>query len=435
MKKVLLTAMSGVLAVSLAACGNGSESGSSKASEAPKATEKPKDPVEIEFWTMQLSPTFDAYLNGVIDSFQKENPTIKVKWVDVPWNDMEKKILANVAAQKAPDVANLNPQFASQLAQMDALINMDEAVPAADKAKYFEGVWKANSFGGKTFGIPWYLSTSVTMYNATLFEKAGLDPKKAPATYDEAMTMAKAIKEKTGKHIFMPTLDGSQLLESMVQMGVQLTNPEGTKAAFNTPEGQKAVQYWVDMYKNDLIPKNSITDNHGKATDLYQAGEVAMLPSGPQFLKIVGENAPDVAKATVSAPQLTGSTGKMNVAVMNLTVPKQTKHKEEAVKFALYLTNAKNQLEFSKLTAILPSVKEAAEDAYFKQAGDQPIDKARAISAAQLAKSEVLVPPMKNFNDLKKAMYEAVQKAMLDKASVADALKEAEQKWNDALSK
>ena len=68
----------------------------------------------LDFWTMQLSPKFDAYFEQVIDQFEKDNPDIKVKWTDVPWAAMQSKILAAVAAKTAPDVVNLNPDFASQ---------------------------------------------------------------------------------------------------------------------------------------------------------------------------------------------------------------------------------------------------------------------------------------------------------------------------------
>jgi putative chitobiose transport system substrate-binding protein len=43
-----------------------------------------------------------------------------VRWVDIPWADMQSKILTAVAAGTAPDVVNLNPDFAAQLASKNA---------------------------------------------------------------------------------------------------------------------------------------------------------------------------------------------------------------------------------------------------------------------------------------------------------------------------
>ena len=48
---------------------------------------------QIEFWTMQLQPEFTSYFTELIGKFEAENPGLKVRWVDVPWEAMESKIL------------------------------------------------------------------------------------------------------------------------------------------------------------------------------------------------------------------------------------------------------------------------------------------------------------------------------------------------------
>ncbi|TCT21750.1 carbohydrate ABC transporter substrate-binding protein (CUT1 family) [Melghiribacillus thermohalophilus] len=437
MKKALTFLLFFGLMFFLAACSdNSGEQTSDKNNEQDQEEGDNSGQVEIEFWTMQLSPTFDDYINGVIEDFEAENPNIKVKWVDVPWADMEKKILSAVASETAPDVANLNPQFASKLAELDALVNMDEAVPADIRDDYFEGVWKSNTFNGKTFGIPWYLSTQLTMYNADMFEAAGLDPDNPPKTFDEVYEVAETMKEETGKYAFFPPLDGSHLLETMVMMGADLTNEDMTRAAFNSSEGKKAFQFLVDLYQNELIPREALTEGHGKAIDMYQAGELAILASGPQFLNTVKENAPEILEATRSSTQITGKTGKMKVDAMNLVVPKQSNHQEEAVKFALFITNAENQIEFDKIVPILPSIESALDDPFFNELPENPtpIDRARIVSASQLKNGEVLVPPMKNYEDLKTSIFEALQAAMLGEMTIDEALDQAEQEWNEILS-
>jgi ABC-type glycerol-3-phosphate transport system substrate-binding protein len=70
---------------------------------------------------MQLKPSFNEYMAALISKFTAENPTAEVEWVDVPWADMEQKILSAIASGTAPDIANLNPQFATKLAEKEAL--------------------------------------------------------------------------------------------------------------------------------------------------------------------------------------------------------------------------------------------------------------------------------------------------------------------------
>ena len=109
---------------------------------------------EVEFWTMQLHPQFESYFNTLIAQFEGENPGVKVRWVDVPWADMQSKILTAVSAGTAPDVVNLNPDFAAQLAGRNAWLELDDRVSDAERANYLPKIWQASSLDGKSFGIP-----------------------------------------------------------------------------------------------------------------------------------------------------------------------------------------------------------------------------------------------------------------------------------------
>jgi putative chitobiose transport system substrate-binding protein len=386
----------------------------------------------IEFWTMQLQPKFTDYFNGLIKTFEKENPAIAVKWVDIPWTAMQSKILTAVSSQTAPDVVNLNPDFAAQLAGRNAWLDLDSKIDPKVRSEYLPNIWKASTLNGKTFGLPWYLTSRIAIYNSALFEKAGL--KSAPTTYAELATDAKIIKEKTGKYAFFMTAapgDSGEILESFVQMGVKLIDAQG-RAAFNTLEGKAAFQYWAELYQQKLVPLEMTTEGHRHSVELYQSGQTALLSSSPEFLGSIATDAPDIAKVSVAAPQITGSTGKKNVAVMNVVIPKGTSHPDAAVKFAVFLTNPKNQLSFAKAANVLPSTTASLQDPYFSKmtADATSIDKARVVSAGQMKTAEVLVPTLKDIKSLQKILYENLQAVMLKQKTADQALKDAEKAWN-----
>jgi putative chitobiose transport system substrate-binding protein len=386
---------------------------------------------KILFWTMQLKPSFDRYMTDLIANFSQQNPGAEVEWVDIPWSEMENKILTAIAAQTAPDVVNLNPQFASKLAEKNAFVDMQQRLTSTERELYFPNIWQANQLGESTFGLPWYVATDINIYNRQIFTKAGLDPQRPPKNYAELAKVAKIIKTKTGKFAFMLSMDGSQVLESMVQMGMELLTSD-RRAGFNNPKGKAAFQYWVDLFEQKLIPREILTDGHRKAVELYQAGELAMLLTGPQFLKLVAQNAPDIAKVSDVAAQIVGENGKKSAAVMNVAVPNSSTNIDLAVKFALFLTNDQNQLNFSKVENSLPSTKQSATDPYFTNlsANSSIGDKARVVSASQLASSEVLLPPSQNLDELRKIIYAELQLSMLKKKSVSDAIATAEERWN-----
>jgi putative chitobiose transport system substrate-binding protein len=388
---------------------------------------------EIEFWTMQLQPKFTEYFNKLIDNFEAQNPNTKVRWVDVPWTAMESKILTAVSGKTAPDVVNLNPTFASQLAARQAWLDLDDKVTPEVRQQYLPNIWQASTLNGKSFGFPWYLTTNVTIYNTDLLKKAGIT--KPPTTFAELAVASKQIKDKTGKYASFATFlpqDSGEVLESFVQMGVPLLDSQG-KAAFNNPQGQQVFQYWVDLYKQDLLPKEAINQGHQRGIELYQAGEIAMLSAGPEFIDTIIKNAPEIGKISAIAPQVSGKTGKKNVAVMNLIIPRDTKQPDAALKFALFVTNTENQLAFAKTANVLPSTVQAVAQ-YQKELQSKgqlsQAEQGRNISAAQLSKAEVLVPATKDINVLQKAIYTNLQAAVLGDKTVPQAASDAAKEWD-----
>ncbi|BAZ03709.1 ABC transporter substrate-binding protein [Calothrix sp. NIES-3974] len=424
-RRMTIWALLGIFTTWIVSCSNPQSNTNNQASTSSNSG-------QIEFWTMALKPQFTDYFQTAIAAFEKENQGIKVNWVDVPWDGMENKILTAVSAKTPPDVVNLNPDFASQLAGRNAWLDLDTKISDEVRSSYLPNIWKASTLNGRSYGIPWYLTTRLTIYNTDLLKQAGID--KVPKTYAELAQVAKEIREKTGKYAFFATFvpqDSGEVLESFVQMGVDLVDDQG-KAAFNSPAGKAAFTYWVNLYKQGLLPREALTKGHRQGIQLYQAGQTAFLTSGPEFLRQIEKNAPNVAKASQTAPQISGDTGKKNVAVMNIVVPRDSKNPDAALKFALFITNAQNQLEFAKAANVLPSTIASLEDPYFKQLPPNPttLDQARINSAEQLKQAEVLKPTLKDIKLLQKAIYENLQAAMLDKKTIEQAIADAESEWN-----
>lgn len=418
-----LLALTGLLLSWLVACGGGSPNASSSGDGSGTQ--------EVEFWTMQLQPEFLDYFNERIAAYEADHPGVTVRWVDVPWGDMQSKILTSVAAGTAPDVVNLNPDFAAQLASRNAWLPLDDRISEADRSAYLPNIWQANTLNDQSFGIPWYLTTNITLYNQELLEAAGVEP---PTTYEELATVAQAVQERTGKYAYFATFvpeDAADVLQSFVQMGVDLVDAEG-KAAFNTPAGEAVFQYWTDLYQQGLLPQEVLTQGHRRAIELFQAGEVALLSTGAEFFQTIETNAPDIAAVTGSAPQITGSTGKKNVAVMNLVIPAATDVPEAAIDFALYITNDDNQLSFAQAANVLPSTAAALQDDYFAPNAEAApgVEQARSVSAAQMNQAEVLIPAMDGIQELQGIIYDNLQAAMLGQKTVAQAVDDAAAAWD-----
>jgi ABC-type glycerol-3-phosphate transport system substrate-binding protein len=413
-------------ALGLTGCGLGGGGGEQTT---PEATGAPEGEItgEITFSTLQLKPTFTEYIEGVIADFEAEYPGTTVNWIDVPFQGAQEKIIADAQAGTLPDVINLNPNFAQPLAVEGIFANLDEVAPGVGE-QYVPGAYEAFTVPGQEghFGFPWYLTSEVTMVNSDLMEQSGLDPEQPPATFDELTAAARTVAQAgDGKFYGMHPALENKVATDLVKLGVPLLNEEQTEWVFNTPEAVAYVQELVDLYDEGVFPPDSLTEDHSKEIEAYQAGRIALFPSGPNFLTIVRENAPQVADATVVAPQIAGEDGAANMAVMGLLVPQSSPNLPTALAFAEFMTNAENQLEFAKIVTILPSVTEALEDPYFTDTSDGTVDSlARKISAEQIATAKNMVPVQ--FDDrVKSAVIGQIQRAMNGQQSAEEAVQKA----------
>ena len=396
----------------------------------------------IQFWTLDLAPKFNGYLNDVIARWEQQNPGYDVVWTDVPWGSVERKLLAAVFARTAPDVVNLNPLFAANLASKGGLQPLEPLLPEGASTTYLPRIWQAGQSAApdgqpQQFAIPWYLTARITLANTQILSEAGYSA--PPRTWAEVPAYAEAVKRRTGRYALFVTVvpeDSAELLESLVQMGVTLLDGR-QRAAFNTPAGRRAFAFWSDLYRRGLLPREVVSQGYRRAIELYQSGELAQVGSGAEFLRSIQTNAPQVAAATRPYPPLTGANGAANVAVMTLAIPRQSKVAEPATRFALFLTDASNQARFAEQARVLPSsigalqnVKAALEAEQPATQPEQLVRQARLLSAQTLSSARVLVPASPGVKRLQAIVYTQLQRAMLGQVSSDAALAEAERQWN-----
>ena len=396
----------------------------------------PQKNPELQLWTIQLSPKFDPLIKAMLLDWETKHPGVKVRWTDLPFGSVERKVLAAVFARTAPDVVNLNPLFAANLASKGGLLPLQDRLGPA-KATYLPQILRAGEQQGELYALPWYLTARITLANRQLLQQAGYN--KPPRRWEEVPAYAERIKQRTGKYALFVTVvpDGSaELLESMVQMGVELVDSRH-RARFNSGPGRRAFALWTDLYRRGLLPREVVSQGFQRAIELYQSGELAQVASGAEFLNTIQTNAPRVAAATEPFPPLVGADGAANVAVMNLAVSRQTSRPKEAVDLALFLTNPANQLRFARAAKVLPSSQPAlkaieAELALASRSGVKAdlVQRARLLSAQTLSQAKVLVPADPGVKRLQAIIYGQLQRAMLGELSSAAALAAAEKEWN-----
>ena len=411
----------GSLATGLAACGR------------PGSRQQP-----LELWTLQLAPKFNDYFAEVLGDWRQRRPAAEVRWTDLPWGSVERKLLAAVYTRTAPDVVNLNPPFAANLASKGGLTDLTPLLSPMAASRYLSSVWEAcRDADAGQIAIPWYLTVRLSLVNRRLMERAGID--QPPRRWEEIPGFARRIRERTGRYgLFITTVpdDSAELLESMVQMGVTLLDDQ-RRAAFDSPSGRQAFRFWTDLYREGLLPREVVSQGQRRAIELFQSGDLAMAATGAEFLRSIQTNAPGIAAVTEAHPPLTGEDQRANVALMTLAVPRQSARPRQAVDLALYLTNAEHQARFATEARVLPSSRTALAQIRRQLDAEQPttaaemqIRQARRLSAQVLERADVLVPALPGIKRLQSIIYTQLQRAMLGQLESDAALQQAARDWN-----
>ena len=393
--------------------------------------------IELEFWTLQMLE-FKDLINGMITDYEKTHPNVHVTWIDVPFSEGEKRTLTVMMSDHVPDVINLNPDFSAILASRNALLNMNDWLTPDQKQVYLPIAWQTTTLVNNdhrapafTFGLPWYITSSVTLYNAKLLSQAGYST--PPADYAQLAKAAKALK-KQNVYALMPAIaESGNFLKELKKSGVRLYDDHGN--AVFAQAGIPLLQQYCELYRDNLIPPEALTESHRAAVDRYQSGSLAMLLTGANFLNIVQENAPQIFKDTQVAPQFPQHSAYKDFSLMILIIPKKSAHPKEAVDFARFITNDINQLKLAQLAPVLPSTTAALKNPYFNQPhSSDSIARARSISAAQLLAATEAYQIRPGQHEINDAVDYDVQMAMLGKLSPAEALAKAQKAVNDALA-
>jgi len=382
----------------------------------PKKNSQTKN--EVVFWTLQMAD-FTPYMNGIISEFEAANPTIKIKWVDVPFSEGEKRTLAAILSDTPPDLINLNPDFSAILAQKGAL----EQLNPDDLIQFKEEIVNSLKYDGKLYAIPWYATSAITIYNKDLLRKAGLS--KVPKTYENLAKISPIIKEKTGAYSFMPTITENDTM-------LKILNKYGVNSAknINSEMAVDVFDFYKTLYAKNLIPKESITQTHREGLEKYMSNQIVFFQAGANFLTMIKENSPSTYQNTDVTRQIVGELGQYDFSLMNLVIPLKAPNKDAALKFAMFLTNEENQLKLAKLTNVLATNRKALQDLFYTRYEDGDLmAKARVISARQLDKVQPVLRQNKGQKEVNLIINTAVQEVLLNKASTKSILDGVASKW------
>jgi len=224
------------------------------------------------YYPVAVGGPITKIIDGYAADFEKENPGIKINAIYAgTYQDTLVKALTAFKSGAPPDIAVLLSTDMFTLIDEDAIAPFDDLVKTdADKAwakSFFPAFMENSRTGGKTWGIPFQRSTVVMFFNKDAFKAAGLDPDKAPGSWDELVADGGKLVRRDAAGgvsqwgIEIPSTGFPYwLFQGLTTANdVRLMNEAGTETYFDKPAVIEALKFWVDLSRKYKIqPEGTI---------------------------------------------------------------------------------------------------------------------------------------------------------------------------------
>jgi sn-glycerol 3-phosphate transport system substrate-binding protein len=334
---------------------------------------------EITFYyPIAVGGPITKIFDGYAEAFHKAHPDITVKPVYTgSYQDSIVKAMTAAKAGNAPDAAVLLSTDMFTLIDNELIEPVDTlAAKDSDKAwiKSFYPAFMENSQAqGHTWGIPFQRSTIVQYWNKDAFKAAGLDPEKAPKTWDEMVSFGKKLTKKdasgrvTQWGVEIPSSGFPYWLFQALttQNGAILANQDGTKVAYNDPKVVEAAQFFADLsIKHEVMPKGII--DWGTTPKDFFEGKTAVMWTTTGNLTNVKANAKFAFGVAAMPSKVRGGspTGGGNIYIFK----NKDKAKEQAaIEFSRFLTTPELAADWGIATGYVATRPDAWETPAMKK--------------------------------------------------------------------
>ena len=355
-KKMSLAAITGLSLLGLSACSSQGESTDGK--------------VTIEYFN-QKGEMVDT-LREIAKDFEKENPNVHVKVVNVP--NAGEVLKTRVLAGDVPDVVNIYPQ--SIELQEWAKAGYFEDLSNKDYLKRVKNHYADKyAINGKIYNIPYTANAYGIYYNKDKFKELGL---KVPETWEEFEELVDTIIAK-GETPFAIAGADTWTLNGYHQLALATSTGGGKEAndylRFSKPNAIKSSDSVLkdDFRLLDLFRKKGAMQTNWQGagyTDVVGAfarGDALMTPNGSWAITAINAPDPKFNVGTFPFPgKQKGQSLTIGAGDLAWSISSSSKHKKEANAFVEYMSRPEVMQKYYDVdgspTAI-EGVKEAGSDA------------------------------------------------------------------------
>ena len=380
------------------------------------------------YYPIAVGGALTEVVDSIVADFEAENPDIKVNAI-YSGNYDDTRVRA-LSALNSGDPAQLAVMFsidAYDLIEQDLILPFDDVVSGAEGANWLKSFYPAlmanGNIEGKTWGIPFQRSTIVAYYNKDMFRAAGLDPESPPTSWDELISMGKALTKDGAYGIMIPSTGYPYwMFQALaIQNGKEIMSNDGLTTYFDDPTVVETLEFWKSLSsEHGVMPGGTV--EWGTLRQAFLEGQTAMMWHSTGNLTAVKKNASfDFGVAELPANVRKGSpTGGGNFYIFKDT---SAEEQAAALKLIQFMTSAEQAAAWSIATGYM-----GVSPAAYKT--DALKSYTVSFPPALVARNQLehAVAEFSTFETarVREGLNNAIQSALTGSKSAADALGEAQ---------
>ncbi len=266
-------------------------------------------------------------------------------------DDQHQFYVVNLEGRSAGfDVMMLDLIWVPEFARAGWLLDLTTRVSGDELGAFFPSAVHAGSFAGRVWALPWNMNVGLLYYRADLLAKYGLQP---PATWDELVAQVRRVRQDEGD----PRLEGYlwqgkqyeglvvNVLEAFWSHGTDLLDADG-RLLPDAATAAEALGFLRGLIESGISPRWTTAADEELSRRAFGDGHAVFLRNWPYALDLL-EAADSPVRGRVGIAPLPGRTAALrglgSTGGSHLGVARASRHPEEAVALARFLTSERAQ--------------------------------------------------------------------------------------------
>ena len=311
--------------------------------------------------------TNQVFQNGLIETFQEQTGITVRNYEMANFNDLHDRFATMFAGQDTSyDVIMTWAGWSAEFGQAGWLQPLAQDSLPADVIR---PALDAVSWDDTVYGLPKFASVQTMFWNKEHFERAGLDPDAAPASWDEFVAAAKKLTTdgRYGYTCDMGNPAGAyqNFLRTMLLCGGELYDADYTPQ-LDSEAGVEAMTKLVELYRDHEVmnPASLQITNASDLVEVFSQGNTSIVFNWPFQWSVATSDAATTSAATVGNGLIPG----INVRSASIdgsegyAISAFSENKPAALKWLEFAASATSQREIVEKEGWFPVSQEILDD-------------------------------------------------------------------------